>query len=287
MGETLHRPIAATIVAAWLMPVLHAQAGDASLVIEDNAVRLSVSATPPGNSIGPLALVGAQVWYGARSGRADIAVLRSTPSGGVEIAGAAEGLMLAYTQPAMFAALQEPSDDSREVSDLVLHRAQALGSKADHLRVTRIAHVDLDKTPGIETVFDASSWPPPGSTSLGRPLDFVGIFIFSEDGQPLSEMFSLRGREDQAALFSREIVALAKSPLDDGWDFLIEEKFVNSNDEAGEDANPAGSEASGSLPAQTFYRSVEVWRYLAGEFDFRRHMSWIKSKTCFGTGCQE
>lgn len=147
--------------------------------------------------------------------------------------------------------------------------------------------MDLDDAPGIETVVEASSWPPPGSTDKGRPLDFVGIFVFTETGQPLGEKFDLKGREDQESRFSRELIAVAKNPFDEGWDFLMEEEYVNSHDEAAdEDQTVEGIEASGSLPAETFYRSVGVWRYLAGDFNFQRKMRWIQS-TCTGTGCDE
>jgi hypothetical protein len=206
---------------------------------------------------------------------------------GVAAEGAIVELMLAYSRPTVFAELQAPVGDIRQVSATVLRRAQELGSQADHLRVTRTAKVDLDKTPGIETVVEASSWPTPGSTEKGQSLDFVGIFVLSEAGQPLGEKFDLRGREDQEARFSRELFAIAKSPFDEGWDFLIEEKFVDSHSDDDVDVNLGGTEPSSSLPAQTFYRSIGVWRYLAGEFTFRRNMRWIQSKTCFGTDCAD
>jgi hypothetical protein len=158
---------------------------------------------------------------------------------------------------------------------------------ADHARITKIAYVDLDKTPGIETVVEASSWPPPGSADKGSSLDFVGIFMLSESGKPLGELFNLRGREDQGAHYSREIIAIAKNPFDDGWDFLIEEKFVSGHsddaddDDADADADAddddlGETEASGSPAEPPLVRWAKVERYLDGEFVLRNRMHWMQ-----------
>lgn len=294
-GGSMLRNISTMLVVGCLMLTAHqADAGDAILVIDSGVVRLCTSAAPPGEKLDPQSLVGSRVWAGARSGDRREVSLQAMASDKslVGVEGGDIGAILAYSQPATFVALQEPSHDSTQISDLVLRRAQALGSDADHARITRIAYVDLDKAPGIETVVEASSWPPPGSVDKGHPLDFVGIFMLSESGKPLGELFNLRGREDQGAHYSREIIAIAKNPFDDGWDFLIEEKFVSGHaddaddddaddadddDDADADDDDLGeTEASGSPAGPTLVRWVKVERYLDGEFASRNRMHWMQ-----------
>ena len=97
-------------------------------------------------------------------------------------------------------------------------------------------------------------------------------------------MFSLRGREDQGAHYSREIIAIAKNPFDEGWDFLIEEKYVsghadNADDDDADDADDddlGETEASGSPAEPTLFRWVKVERYLDGEFASRNRMHWMQ-----------
>jgi hypothetical protein len=288
------RNISIILAVGCLMLTAHqADAGDAILVIDSGVVRLCASAAPPGEKLDPQSLVGSRVWAGARSGDRREVTLQAMASHKslVGVEGGDVGLMLAYSEATTFVALQEPSHDATQISDLVLRRAQALGSDADHARITKIAYVDLDKAPGIETVVEASSWPPPGSANKGRSLDFVGIFMLSESGKPLGELFNLRGREDQGAHYSREIIAIGKNPFDDGWDFLIEEKYVSGHaddaddDEAedddaddadADDADLGETEASGSPAEPTLFRWAKVKRYLDGEFVSRNRMHWIQ-----------
>ena len=257
-------------------------AEDAILVIDSAVVQRSVSATPHGAAIDPQELVGTQIWYGMHSGRADIALLQSAPSGGVEIEGAQGGLMLAYTQPTTFVTLVEPSSHDERISAIILRRAQALGSEPNQVRITRIARADLDDTPGVETIVEASSWPPFTSADTGHSLDFAGIFVISETGQPLGEIFGVGGREGEGSRFSEELVAIAKSPFDDAWDFLVEGKYISAP-YADVDEELDEAETSSSRPEQTFYRWVKVHRYSAGQF--KKGMDWIQSKSCFGADC--
>jgi hypothetical protein len=274
--------IAATVGAACSMPLPQAQAGDASLLIENRVVRQSVSATPPGAAINPQDLLGTQIWYGTRSGSVDSALLRSAPSDGAEIEGVQAGLTLAYTRPTTFVTLVEPNDLDARISATILRRAQDLGSEANQVRITRVARADLDETPGVETIVEASSWPPFTSADTGHSIDFAGIFVLSESGQPLGEIFGVGGREGEGSRASLELVAIAKNPFDDSWDFLVDWKYLSAP-EVDDDADVDEAGESSSRPEQTFYRWVKVQRYSAGHF--KRRMDWIQSKTCLGADC--
>ena len=207
-------------------------------------------------------------------------------------AGVTAEVMLAYSRPTVFAVLQVPAGDMRQIFTVVLRRAQQLGLRADHLRIARIAKVDLDEAPGIETIVEASSWPPPGSNDQVQPHDFAGVFVLSESGALLGEKLQTPGREDVGSGFSQEIMAIAKNPFDGAWDFLIDRKYLSApiadddDDELDEDNDEVGeAETSSSQPEQTFYRWIQIQRYSAGQFEHRKGMDWIQSKTCLGADC--
>ena len=127
-------------VLCLMLAAKQAWAGDAILVIDSGVVRLCASAAPPGEKLDPQSLVGSRVWTGARSGDRREVSLQAMASDRslVGVEGGDIGLILAYSEAATFVALQEPkSPFHAKFRTLFFRRAQALGSEADHARITK------------------------------------------------------------------------------------------------------------------------------------------------------